>query len=368
MPAEEKLNLPAEGEFDLSAAWLKQLGDELDEAEKDVELLSKFSGNRSEHQRLADSIREQQRGAERLVERLRVSDLDTEQQQLRIKQLQRKFRAALLQYRPNTRANAQRERELLLSGAATPAELRKKKARTGNAALNAAADVTTALQETVSMMSDEIEKSVGNVTAMKESSDKLRKTKGQYLVMDDVLKMSKSLVRTLEQADAVDRWLMLCGLVLFSLVAFNILRKRVWIPGLYTVFRIIRYVFTLGLRSGDADAVESLHVSAESVTQQLVHATTTISSAASALTASLTSSEEVTMTLEPILLSADVPQPSVETLDTFATTGISGSTSSSTSTSASASSNSNSNSNIPEQNPDKPSDVISNSSDNKSEK
>ncbi|KAJ2483644.1 Vesicle transport protein S20 [Coemansia sp. RSA 2131] len=320
MPADEILDSLSGGEFDLSAACSKQLDDELAEAEKDVVLLSKFSGSRTEHEQLASSIREQQRRAERLIERLRTTSTDTSNHEQRTKQLQRTFRSALLQYRPNTRAQAQQERSLLLSGALTPAELRKKKVRTGNAALNAAADVTTALQETVSMMNDEIEKSAGNISAMRESSNKLRKTKGQYLAMDDVLKVSKNLVRTLEQADTVDRWLMLFGLVLFSLVAFNILRKRVWIPGLYTAFRVIRYVVTMGFSSSSSgsSAAESPHVVSEFVTE-LVHATTSLSSA---LMEASTASTGVTMTLEPTLLPVEYVQPSVEVLDTLATTSF----------------------------------------------
>ncbi|KAJ2833957.1 Vesicle transport protein S20 [Coemansia erecta] len=323
MPADEILDSLSGGEFDLPTAWSKQLDDELTEAEKDTVLLSKFSGSRAEHEQLASSIREQQRRAERLIERLRTTNTDTSEHEQRTKKLQRSFRSALLQYRPNTRAQAQQERNLLLSGAATPAELRKKKVRTGNAALNAAADVTTALQETVSMMSDEIEKSAGNISAMSESSNKLRKTKGQYLAMDDVLKVSKNLVRTLEQADTVDRWLMLFGLVLFSLVAFNILRKRVWIPGLYTAFRVIRYVVTMGFSSSSSGSstAESPHVVSEFVTE-LVHATTSLSSTTTALMVASAASTGVTMTLGPSLLPVEGVQPSVEVLDTLATTSF----------------------------------------------
>ncbi|KAJ2555236.1 Vesicle transport protein S20 [Coemansia sp. RSA 1878] len=323
MPADEILDSLSGGEFDLPTAWSKQLDDELTEAEKDTVLLSKFSGSRAEHEQLASSIREQQRRAERLIERLRTTNTDTSEHEQRTKKLQRSFRSALLQYRPNTRAQAQQERNLLLSGAATPAELRKKKVRTGNAALNAAADVTTALQETVSMMSDEIEKSAGNISAMSESSNKLRKTKGQYLAMDDVLKVSKNLVRTLEQADTVDRWLMLFGLVLFSLVAFNILRKRVWIPGLYTAFQVIRYVVTMGFSSSSSGSstAESPHVVSEFVTE-LVHATTSLSSTTTALMVASAASTGVTMTLGPSLLPVEGVQPSVEVLDTLATTSF----------------------------------------------
>ncbi|KAJ2116282.1 hypothetical protein GGH17_006057 [Coemansia sp. RSA 788] len=158
---------------------------------------------------------------------------------------------------------------------------------------------------------------------MSESSNKLRKTKGQYLAMDDVLKVSKNLVRTLEQADTVDRWLMLFGLVLFSLVAFNILRKRVWIPGLYTAFRVIRYVVTMGFSSSSSGSstAESPHVVSEFVTE-LVHATTSLSSTTTALMVASAASTGVTMTLGPSLLPVEGVQPSVEVLDTLATTSF----------------------------------------------
>ncbi|KAJ2778065.1 Vesicle transport protein S20 [Coemansia interrupta] len=238
---------------------LRQLSSELDEVEKDISLLAEFSGSRDEHRQIADSIRDQLRGAERLVERLQVDIEDIQEPKLqkevqgkldehtrRIQSLQRAFRTAVLRFRDNTASTARRERELLLSGAATPAELRKRKVRTGNAALNAASDLTTALQETVGMMNDEIEKSVGNITVMQDSSDLLQKTKAQYFTMDDVLKTSKDLIRALEQADAMDRWLMLGGLVLFAAVSFNIIRKRVWIPGLSTVLSILKYLLFAG--------------------------------------------------------------------------------------------------------------------------
>ncbi|ORX70971.1 hypothetical protein DL89DRAFT_257133 [Linderina pennispora] len=108
----------------------------------------------------ADSIREQQLAARRTAEQLRLeveysTDAPKDEHTARLnliesqmRKQQREFRAALLKYKGNSASAAKKERELLLSGAATPSELRKRKARTGNAVLNAATDVTTALQET----------------------------------------------------------------------------------------------------------------------------------------------------------------------------------------------------------------------------
>ncbi|KAJ1924662.1 Vesicle transport protein S20 [Coemansia sp. RSA 455] len=312
---------------------LGQLVAEQDEIEKDIALLGKFSGSREDHRQFADSVRSQQRAAERIQQQLLadIEDCDNakrqaeleeplEREEKRSRALQRAFRLALLQYRPNAAGAAKQERELLLSGATTPAELRKRKVRAGNATLNAAADVTTALQETVSMMDAEIEKSAGNIIAMQESSAKLKKTQDEYSTLDSVLRTSKSLIQSLEQADALDRWLMLGGLVLFSLVVFNILRKRIWIPGLSTLFSLIRYlVLSVVSRIGKDSVVAAVSTSSPLVVQQLA-TSTAVSELPTALVTSLVAlvSESVLVT-ETAQASAD-SQPS--TLDTLSSTRL----------------------------------------------
>ncbi|KAJ2022022.1 Vesicle transport protein S20 [Coemansia sp. S85] len=309
---------------------LGQLVGEHDEIEKDIALLGKFSGTREDHRQFVDSVRSQQRAAERIQQQLiaDVEDCDNEKRQAELKEplereekrsraLQRAFRQALLQYRPNAAGAAKQERELLLSGAATPAELRKRKVRTGNATLNAAADVTAALQETVSMMDTEIEKSAGNIIAMQESSARLKKTRDEYGTLDGVLRTSKSLIQSLEQADALDRWLMLGGLVLFSLVVFNILRKRIWIPGLSTLFSLIRYLVLSVFGRAGKDVAAS--ASSPLVSQQLVLATvsTTVSELSTALVKSLA--------LEPAAVAETTyvaAHSQVSTLDALSSTQI----------------------------------------------
>ncbi|KAJ2774032.1 Vesicle transport protein S20, partial [Coemansia nantahalensis] len=266
------------------------------------------------------------RSAERLLERLRVGAEDCSSAReraaleeaigrldSRAREVQRSFRLALLQYRANTAATARRERELLLSGAATPAELRARKAQQGQTALSAAADVTTALQETVSMMNREIEKSASNISTMQASSDALRRTKAQYMTMDDLLHMSKRLVRALEQADAMDRWLMLGGLLIFSLVTLNILRKRLWIPGLYTLLSVLRYVFTLGSSRAAAPAIELVSAGSGLLTQLAATATVALQDTPAA-------SAMATPVLIPTAVAATPPRPSTAAVDTLGTT------------------------------------------------
>ncbi|KAJ2823995.1 Vesicle transport protein S20 [Coemansia furcata] len=310
---------------------LGQLVTEQDEVEKDIALLGKFSGTREDHRQFADSVRSQQRAAERIQQQLLadIEDCDDkrqaelkapfEREEKRSRALQRAFRLALLQYRPNAAGAAKQERELLLSGATTPAELRKRKVRAGNATLNAAADVTTALQETVSMMDAEIEKSAGNIIAMQESSAKLKKTQDEYSTLDSVLRTSKSLIQSLEQADALDRWLMLGGLVLFALVVFNILRKRIWIPGLSMLFSLIRYLVLSAVGRAGTDTAVSTN--SPLVTQQLVVVAT--STAVSELSITLVTSlaalvSESVLVAETTQVAAD---SQLFTLDTFSSTG-----------------------------------------------
>ncbi|KAJ2751778.1 hypothetical protein GGI19_004262 [Coemansia pectinata] len=120
------------------------------------------------------------------------------------------------------------------------------------------------------MMDAEIEKSAGNIIAMQESSAKLKRH-DKYSTLDDVLRTSKSLIQSLKQADALDRWLMLGGLVLFALAVFNILRKRIWILGPSTLFRLIRYlVLSIVGRTGKDSVAAAVSASSPLVTQQLV--------------------------------------------------------------------------------------------------
>ncbi|KAJ2329247.1 Vesicle transport protein S20 [Coemansia sp. RSA 2681] len=317
--------------LDSLGVLLGQLVAELDEVEKDIVLLGKFSGSREEHRQFADSVRIQQRAAERIQQQL-VADIEDcesdkrraelkeplEREEQRSRSLQRAFRQALLQYRPNAAGAAKQERELLLSGATTPAELRKRKVRAGNATLNAAADITTALQETVSMMDAEIEKSAGNIIAMQESSAKLKKTQDEYSTLNSVLRTSKSLIQSLEQADALDRWLMLGGLVLFALVVFNILRKRIWIPGLSTLFGLLRYLILAAIGRSGKDAVAATTIaSSPLVTQQLAILATSTTVAELSTTTLITSL--VSLAVEPVLDTASAEITSSSTLLTLAT-------------------------------------------------
>ncbi|PVZ97649.1 hypothetical protein BB558_006382 [Smittium angustum] len=157
-----------------------------------------------------------------------------------LRRLQREYREAVVQTKQNKYKQAVNERELLLSGALSPSEFRKRKARTGNELVGAAQDTTDLLRETTQIMARELEVGVNNVAALEESSRLLKKTTEEHKSVGVLLGLSKKVLTELEKADWVDRMLILLALILFSFVSFNILRKRIWIPGLATLIRSLR--------------------------------------------------------------------------------------------------------------------------------
>ncbi|OLY79791.1 hypothetical protein AYI68_g6130 [Smittium mucronatum] len=147
-----------------------------------------------------------------------------------LKRSRKGFREAILQNKVNRARKFNSEREALLSGSITPSEYRKNKARSENKVLDAAQDATQALRETAQLMNRELEVSVSNVTALEESSRLLVKNKEQHENINFLLSMTKRLLTELERADWVDRVLMALAFIFFSIVALNIIRKRIWIP------------------------------------------------------------------------------------------------------------------------------------------
>ncbi|KAJ2065148.1 hypothetical protein GGI17_000559 [Coemansia sp. S146] len=173
------------------------------------------------------------------------------------------------------------------------------------------------------MIDAEIEKSAGNIIAMQESSAKLKKTHDEYSTLDGILKMSKSLIQSLEQADTLDSWLMLGGLVLFTLVVFNVLCKRIWIPGLSTLFKLIRYlVLSIVGHTGKDSVAAAVSASSPLVTQQLiiVATSTVVSELSTTLVTSL-----VALVLESVLVTETLQVPAdsqLFTLDTLSSTQL----------------------------------------------
>ncbi|RKP15285.1 Sec20-domain-containing protein [Piptocephalis cylindrospora] len=107
----------------------------------------------------------------------------------------------------------------------------------------AADDVTSALQRTVAMMSQEVEKSALNAETLDESTRLLRRTRDEYHGLGGVLRASRQALAQLERGDWTDRLLLLFGLVVFSSVVLYILSKRIWLPGFGWLLRSLWSMF-----------------------------------------------------------------------------------------------------------------------------
>ncbi|CAG8686064.1 9961_t:CDS:2 [Racocetra persica] len=151
------------------------------------------------------------------------------------KQLQASIRRAVLTSKQNIEREAKIEREMLLGRVdgrnSFAFEMRRRNFTSEDALLHSASDVTDALRRTTQLMQQEIERSAYSAKILDESSRALKSTYSEYRGFSSVLRGSKQLITKLEQIDWTDRLLILFGLLVFVLVVFYILKKRVWNTG-----------------------------------------------------------------------------------------------------------------------------------------
>ncbi|KAI9228690.1 MAG: Sec20-domain-containing protein, partial [Piptocephalis tieghemiana] len=156
-----------------------------------------------------------------------------------VHRLRQDLRAALLEAKTASDAYfaTKAKSDLLSSPLGSTGGLRQRPARatssstTHTSVLAAAGDVTSALQRTVAMMSQEVEKSALNAETLDESTRLLRRTRDEYHGLGGVLRASRQALAQLERGDWTDRLLLLFGLFVFSSVVLYILSKRIWLPG-----------------------------------------------------------------------------------------------------------------------------------------
>ncbi|PVV04831.1 hypothetical protein BB560_000657 [Smittium megazygosporum] len=217
----------------------------LQHIQKEIDSLYEFDGEEIEKQELVNSIKDFLKALEtEITAKLENNDPShSDKSQLQtlldkkdtLKRLRSEYREALLVAKKNRSKTVANERAMLLSGALTPAELRKRKIKKGDELIGAAQDATTALRETTMLMSRELKVSSDNVAVLEESSILLRKGKDKHENVGSVLDFTKRILGELERANWLDRVLILSALLVFSLVAFSIIWKRVYIPGFTSV-------------------------------------------------------------------------------------------------------------------------------------
>jgi len=136
--------------------------------------------------------------------------------------------------------------------------------------MKANSDVTDALRRTISLMQNELERSVLTTQMLDESTKTLRSASTQHDILSNVMYTSKQLVTALEKSDWLDRILILSGLVFFFLVVLLILKQRIVDRGIRIAFWWTRFIPSF---SDDAqllrDAEKGMIHTAEAVTASL---------------------------------------------------------------------------------------------------
>ncbi|KAJ1918262.1 Protein transport protein sec20 [Mycoemilia scoparia] len=218
---------------------------------EDVNKLRTFNGLSMNRVGLTQSIHEEIKNTGMQLDRLKIeatrygdrfSNIVKDEQKA-FDRLKSQFRQSVIKAEKNKHKQLKNDREMLLAGAVSPAELRKWRARDGDELVGTSNEITSTLRETVQIMEGELKKSHANISTLQESSRMLTESKKRHELLDDVMRVSRGLILKLERADWTDRMLMLFAFLFFVGVVLNIIRRRVWIPGSSLLFRWFKYVF-----------------------------------------------------------------------------------------------------------------------------
>jgi len=103
-------------------------------------------------------------------------------------------------------------------------------------------NLTDALRRTAQTMQEELEKSVLATQILESSTATIRSSTLQQEVLDTVMDVSRQLVKALEQADWLDRMLMLAAVLFFALIVLFVLKQRIVDRGFRLVFWWTRFL------------------------------------------------------------------------------------------------------------------------------
>jgi protein transport protein SEC20 len=160
------------------------------------------------------------------------------------------YRRAVLKAQQNNQTAQALNRDLLFgrAGKSTASLINRREERGNNAVLQASGDVTAELRRTHAMMSEELSRSALAQELLQGSSNSLKMLNEEYTAFDTILAGSKRLIRELERADKMDRWLILGALGFFVFVVAFILYKRIFSKGVNVVWWVVSH--TAALLSG----------------------------------------------------------------------------------------------------------------------
>ncbi|ORY80328.1 Sec20-domain-containing protein [Protomyces lactucae-debilis] len=150
------------------------------------------------------------------------------------------YRRAVLKAQQNLQTTQQLDRDLLFgkAGKNTSSLMSRREERGSHAVLQASGDVTAELRRTHAMMSEELSRSALAQELLQGSSNSLKTLNEEYTAFETILAGSKRLIKELERADKMDRWLIVGALGFFIFVVSFILYKRIFSKGVNVIWWI----------------------------------------------------------------------------------------------------------------------------------
>ncbi|CAO1635497.1 unnamed protein product [Parajaminaea phylloscopi] len=132
-----------------------------------------------------------------------------------------------------------------------------------DAALHASSNLTTALESTLSRLSDSLAQSSYSSQLLEESTNTLETLTLDYSTFADLLRNSGGILKSMERSDRIDALMLLGAYAFFVVCVGYILKVRIWDRGV-GVLMILLKIF--GLRSGTASATAAAAASSTTAT------------------------------------------------------------------------------------------------------
>lgn len=128
--------------------------------------------------------------------------------------------------------------------------------------LLASEDLTSALRQTVGLLSDSLTQSAFSAELLEESTNSLSTLSFDYATFSDLVKNSGGILKSMERQDKIDALMLLGAYLFFALCVGYILKVRIWDRGVSFFAFLFRLVGLGGLRGG-ADVKEKLQLAKE---------------------------------------------------------------------------------------------------------
>ncbi|PWN21453.1 Sec20-domain-containing protein [Microstroma glucosiphilum] len=138
----------------------------------------------------------------------------------------------------------------------------KRGAAGGDESLLASEDLTSALRQTVGLLSDSLTQSAFSAELLEESTNSLSTLSFDYATFSDLVKNSGGILKSMERQDKIDALMLLGAYLFFAFCVGYILKVRIWDRGVSFFAFLFRLVGLGGLRGG-ADVKQKLQLAKE---------------------------------------------------------------------------------------------------------